>query len=151
MLILDTSVLSTFTYLGLLEQFRKLNLNYVITPDVLEEFSKKWAKTEIPSWINIDVPSNIIKPESLSISATDMSLISLAVEKRFVIATDDLALRKIANDRNIAVVGTLGLLKLLYNQKIIHTKEAYLNYLEKLRTDLYLSDELIEWAIKDID
>lgn len=41
------------------------------------QFSKEWVGTEIPSWINIDVLSSIIKPESLSIIATDMSLISL--------------------------------------------------------------------------
>jgi predicted nucleic acid-binding protein len=151
MLILDTIVLSTFTYLGLVEQLQQLDMNYVITPDVLEEFSKKWVKTEIPSWINIDVPTNIIKTESLSISTTDTSLISLAIEKKSMIATDDLALRKVAKNRGIAVVGTLGLLKLLYTQNIIHTKETYMNYLEKLRTDLYLSDDLVEWAIKDID
>jgi predicted nucleic acid-binding protein len=68
-----------------------------------------------------------------------------------MIATDDLALRKVAKKRDIKVVGTLGLLKLLYIQKIIHTTEAYLNYLEKLGTDLYLSDDLVEWAKKDID
>lgn len=151
MLILDTSVLSTFTYLGLLEELRQLNITYAITPDVLEEFSKKWVKTKIPSWINIDTPSDKIKIESLSISSTDTSLISLAIEKKSMIATDDLALRKIAKDRDIAVVGTLGLLKLLYTQNIIQTREIYLNYLEKLRTDLYLSDDLLEWAIKDID
>jgi len=151
MLILDTSVLSTFTYLGLLEELRQLNITYAITPDVLEEFSKKWVKTKIPSWINIDTPSDKIKIESLSMSTTDTSLISLAIEKKSMIATDDLALRKIAKDRDIAVVGTLGLLKLLYTQNIIQTREIYLNYLEKLRTDLYLSDDLLEWAIKDID
>jgi len=151
MLILDTSVLSTFTYLGLLEELRQLNITYAITPDVLEEFSKKWVKTKIPSWINIDTPSDKIKIESLSMSTTDTSLISLAIEKKSMIATDDLAPRKIAKDRDIAVVGTLGLLKLLYTQNIIQTREIYLNYLEKLRTDLYLSDDLLEWAIKDID
>ncbi|UCG00816.1 MAG: hypothetical protein JSW11_14500 [Candidatus Heimdallarchaeota archaeon] len=151
MLILDTSVLSTFTYLGLLEELRQLNMTYAITPDVLEEFSRKWVKTKIPSWINIDVPSDKIKTESLSISTTDTSLISLAIEKKSMIATDDLALRKVARDRDIAVVGTLGLLKLLYTQNIIQTRETYLKYLEKLRTDLYLSDDLLEWAIKDID
>ncbi len=151
MLILDTSVLSTFTYLGLLEQLQQLNLTYAITPDVLEEFSKKWVKTKIPYWINIDVPSHKIKTESLSISTTDTSLISLAIEKKSMIATDDLTLRKEANNRHIAVVGTLGLLKLLYTQNIIQTRESYLKCLEKLRTDLYLSDDLVEWAIKDID
>jgi len=151
MLILDTSVLSSFTYLRLLEQLRQLNLIYAITPDVLEEFSKKWVKTKIPSWIKIVVPSHKIKTESLSISTTDTSLISLAIEKKSMIATDDLALRKVAKNRDIAVVGTLGLLKLLYTQKIIQTRETYVKYLEKLRTDLYLSDNLVEWALKDID
>lgn len=151
MLVLDTSVLSTFTYLGLLEQLRQLNMIYAITPDVLEEFSKKWVKTKIPSWINIDVPSHKIKAESLSISTTDTSLISLAIEKKSMIATDDLALRKVAKNRDIAVVGTLGLLKLLYTKNIIQTRETYVKYLEKLRTDLYLSDDLVEWALKDID
>ena len=70
MLILDTSVLSSFTYLELLEQLRHLNLSYAITPDVLEEFSKKWIKTKIPSWINIEVPSHKAKTESLSMSTT---------------------------------------------------------------------------------
>ena len=151
MLILDTSVLSSFTYLELLEQLRHLNLSYAITPDVLEEFSKKWIKTKIPSWINIEVPSHKAKTESLSMSTTDMSLISLVIEKKSMMATDDLALRKVAKNKDILVIGTLGLLKLLYTQNIIQTRETYLEYLEKLRTDLYLSDDLVEWAKKDID
>ena len=114
MLILDTSVLSSFTYLELLEQLHQLNLTYAITPDVLEEFSKKWIKTNIPSWINLEVPSHKIKPESLSISTTDTSLISLAIEKKSTIATDDLVHRNIAKNRDILVIGSLGLLKLLY-------------------------------------
>lgn len=151
MLILDTSVLSSFTYLELLEQLHQLNLTYATTPDVIEEFSKKWIKTKIPSWINIEVPSHKTKTESLSISTTDISLISLAIEKNSMIATDDLALRKIAKKRGILVIGTLGLLKLLYTQKIIQTRDSYQEYLEKLQTDLYLSDDLVEWAKKDID
>lgn len=87
----------------------------------------------------------------MSISTTDTSLISLAIEKKLMIAKDDLALRKVAKNRDITVVGTLGLLKLLYTQNIIQTRETYLKYLEKLRTDLYLSDDLVEWATKDID
>ena len=151
MLILDTSVLSSFTYLELLEQLHQLNLTYATTPDVLEEFSKKWIKTKIPSWINIEVPSHITEIESLSISTTDMSLISLAIEKSSMIATDDLTLRKVAKKRDILIIGTLGILKLLYTQKIIQPRNTYLEYLEKLRTDLYLSDDLMEWANKDID
>ena len=75
-----------------------------------------------------DVTSDKIKTESLSISTTDTSLISLAIEKKSMFATDDLALRKVAKDSDIAVVGTLGLLKLLYTQNIIQTRETYLKY-----------------------
>ena len=68
-----------------------------------------------------------------------------------MIATDDLALRKVTTNRDIAVVGAFGLLKLLYTQNLVQTKETYPKYLEKLRTDLYLIKDLVEWAIKDID
>lgn len=51
-----------------------------------------------------------------------------------------------AKEMKVNVIGTLGLLKLLYQQRIINTEEEYIKYLRVLQDDLFLSDQLIEWA-----
>lgn len=70
--------------------------------------------------------------------------------KWHLLATDDKVLRREAEKRSIKVIGSLGLLKLLYLKRIIEKKDHYLSFLEKLQEDLYIQEELLEWAKKEI-
>jgi len=82
-----------------------------------------------------------------SLSTADLSLIRLALEHKLPIATDDKPLRQFAKNLEISIVGSLGLLKLLYQRKIIRTKEDYISFLESLQKDIFISDELMKWAL----
>lgn len=146
MLILDNSVLSALTNIGILDLLKKLNQEVFISPDVAQEYSKKWVTTNLPNWIKMVNPKISLNIDSLSLSNTDVTVIALATEKVATLASDDKVIRKMAKELKVNVIGTLGLLKLLYQQRIINTKEEYIKYLRVLQDDIFLSDELIEWA-----
>lgn len=148
MIILDNSVLSAFKRLKLLSKLKKLIASAIISKEVFNEYSNQWQK-RIPNWIKVKQPSEDIILESSppSLSTADLSLIRLALEYKLPIATDDKPLRKFAKNLEISIVGSLGLLKLLYQRKIIKTKEDYISFLESLQKDIFISDELMKWAL----
>jgi predicted nucleic acid-binding protein len=59
-------------------------------------------------------------------------MLSLAIENDALSAAYDKPLRKVAKRLKIRVIGSLGLLKLLYLKGHMDNKKAYLNLLEKL-------------------
>ena len=150
MIILDNSVLSAFRRLKLLSNLNKLISSAIISKEVFNGYSKQWQK-KIPNWIEIKQPSDdiILESSPVSLSIADLSLIRLALEHKIPIATDDKPLRQFAKNLGISIVGSLGLLKSLYQRKIIKTREEYLSFLESLQKDIYISDDLIKWAFED--
>ncbi len=150
MIILDNSVLSAFRRLKLLSNLKKLISLAIISKEVFNEYSNQWQK-KIPNWIKIKQPRGDILLESspVSLSIADLSLIRLALEHKIPIATDDKPLRQFAKNLGISIIGSLGLLKSLYQSKIIKTKEEYISFLESLQKDIYISDELMKWAFEE--
>ncbi len=150
MIILDNSVLSAFRRLKLLSNLNKLISSAIISKEVFNEYSKRWQK-KIPNWIKIKQPSDdiILESSPVSLSIVDLSLIRLALEHKIPIATDDKPLRQFAKNLGISIVGSLGLLKSLYQSKIIKTREEYLSFLESLQEDIFISDELMKWALEE--
>lgn len=148
--ILDNSVLSVFTRLNLLSQLKELLTSAMISKDVLDEYSEYWQK-RIPNWIKIMEPNERIKVQSspASLSSADLSLIKLSLEKKIPIASDDKPLRQFAKKLGISITGSLGLLKVLYQKRIIKTKEEYMTFLISLEKDIYISDELKKWALEE--
>ena len=152
MLILDNSVLSAFTRLKLMTHLRELFPTLVISDLILEEYSERW-QNDMPNWIKIikmeenfsfhDVP--------LSLSTNDLSVIQLGLNCNSPIASDDIPLRKYAKKHGLQVIGSLGLLKTLHKQKIIPRREKYIELVELLSQDVYISEELKKWAFKDED
>jgi len=65
------------------------------------------------------------------------------------IASDDRPLRKYAEKLGIKMTGSLVILKLLYKRKIIKSWEDYMAHLNSLQKDIYISDELMDWALKE--
>ncbi|MGV9200095.1 MAG: hypothetical protein ACOC44_14745 [Promethearchaeia archaeon] len=116
----------------------------------MNEYSLKWQK-KIPSWIKIIQSDEeiILKKIPSSLSPTDLTLIRLALEYKNPIASDDRPLREYAEKLGIQITGSLGLLKLLYKKKIIKTREEYMSHLNSLQKDVYISDELMDWALKE--
>lgn len=149
MIILDNSVLSAFKRLKLLSHLKELVSSAMISKEVLNEYTEQWQKT-IPNWIKILQPSKEIILEStpISLSSADLSLMRLALEFKIPIASDDKTLRLFAKNLGISITGSLGLLKSLYQNKIIKTREEYISYLDSLQKDIYISDELMKWALE---
>jgi len=150
MIILDNNVLSAFKCLELLPHLKELVSSAMISKEVLNEYTEQWQKT-IPNWIKILQPSKEIILEStpISLSSADLSLMRLALEFKIPIASDDKTLRQFAENLGISITGSLGLLKSLYQNKIIKTREEYIYYLDSLQKDIYISDELMKWALEE--
>jgi predicted nucleic acid-binding protein len=150
MIILDNSVLSAFKRLDLLSHLKELVSSAMISKEVLNEYTEQWQKT-IPNWIKILQPSKEIILEStpISLSSADLSLMRLALEFKITIASDDKTLRQFAENLGISITESLGLLKSLYQNKIIKTREEYIYYLDSLQKDIYISDELMKWALEE--
>ena len=85
----------------------------------------------------------------ISLSSADLSLIRLGLEFKIPIASDDKTLRQFAENLGISITGSLGLLKSLYQNKIIKTREEYISFLDSLQKDIYISDELMKWALEE--
>jgi len=150
MIILDNTVLSAFSRLKLLPSLKKLYPYVAISEEILNEYSLQWQQT-IPNWIRIlqSDKSISLKDSPLSLSSADLSIIRLALEHNITIASDDRPLRIYAEKRGISITGSFGLLKALYQKNIIKTREEYITYLNSLQEDVYISDELMKWALEE--
>ena len=146
MIIIDTSILSIFTHLGISEQLERLGIEFYSTPRTLDEYYRRWEHAKIPRWLKIKFPKQESRITNRTISRVDMSIINLAIEMKMIIGTDDLAVRKIAKSKKIETIGTVGLLKALYKRGIYNEKGEYLELIKKLQKDLYLSEELRRWT-----
>lgn len=126
MIILDNSVLSAFKRLKLLSHLEVLISSAVISKEVLDEYSEHWQK-KVPNWIKIMEPSDdiILESSPISLSSADLSLIRLAIEKKIPIASDDRPLHQFAKKLGISITGSLGLLKSLYQNRIIKRRVYY--------------------------
>ena len=80
---------------------------------------------------------------------TDLSLMRLSLKFKIPIASGDKSLRQFAKKLGISITGSLGLLKSLYQNKIIKTREEYISFLDSLQKDIYISEELMEWALEE--
>lgn len=91
----------------------------------------------------------ILKSPPVSLSSADLSIIKLGLEYKIPIASDDKTIRQFAKNLGISITGSLGLLKSLYQNKIIKRREEYMSFLDSLQKDIYISDELKKWASED--
>ena len=90
-----------------------------------------------------------LKDIPISLSSADLSIIRLALKLNKPIASDDRSIRNYSKKVGIPITGSLGLLKTLYKKNLFKTKDEYQYYLNKLQKDVYISDELMKWAIED--
>ena len=151
MIILDNSVLSAFKRLDLLSHLEKLLTSAIISKEILNEYSLEWQKN-IPNWIKIleSDKSIQLKDIPISLSPADLSIIRLALKLNKPIATDDKLIRRYSKKLKIPITGSLGLLKTLYQKNLFKSKEEYQSYLNKLQEDVYISDDLMKWAMEDL-
>lgn len=159
LVIADCSIISAFVDIGCLGKLnRLLALKHcrLIIPDlVLEEIRTKIRRSELRARLNFSVEkSKIIETERLrarflSLGDGEIAVISCALTRvnRFggtvLAGLDDHTARGVARKLNLRVIGTLGLLKLMFDSNLISKKEfaAYYKTLQKI--GFYLTNDLI--------
>ena len=149
MLVLDSTVLSSFIKLGLLEKLANLLSPLYITKEIFTEY-QTYGVQDIQQWVSVTDSKEDQELGKIpsSLSKADLSVIRLALENNYGLASDDRSLRKTAQQLGILVTGSLGLLKELFKSKIIESKSEYIDLLNQLQQDIYLSDELLRWALE---
>jgi len=149
MIIVDNSVLSAFKRLGVLNLLRQLFGDVIITPGVLDEFSRKWGREALPKWIRIGELDEIMlrEAEALRLGRGEAESIVLAQRLGCLLAVDDEKARSVAKGKGIPVIGSVGILRLAYEYCPIETRQELEELLTKLSEDLYLEEWLIKWAL----
>ncbi len=141
----DTSCFIVLDNIGELSLLKLLYGNILTTPDVANEFGKI-----LPDWVEIESPSDIKFQQmlELQIDKGEASAIALAVEiKDCTIILDDLKARSIAENLNLDITGTLGIIIKSKNKKIIASIKPYLQKLKD--TNFRLTPELELLALKE--
>ena len=113
----NTSCLLALSNIGFLDILHNIYGHILITNDVAEEFGE-----ELPSWIAVTPVKDIAKLELINaiLDPGEASSIALALEKSSpLLILDDGKARRLANNLNIKLTGTLGILVKAYKAKII--------------------------------
>lgn len=147
MIIADTSPLNYLILIDAAEVLPKIFQKVVIPKAVQSELLdigasekvQKWIQSA-PNWLEIEKVDKIDR--NINLGLGEVEVISLAVEiSADLILLDDKAARSSATQRNLQVIGTLGVLKLADEQKFIDFEIA-LKRLQK--TNFRASKVLLE-------
>ncbi|HEV7645524.1 MAG TPA: DUF3368 domain-containing protein [Pyrinomonadaceae bacterium] len=130
MIIADTSPLNYLILIDAVEILPKL-FQEIVIPDAVQqellapgatEKVRQWAD-KAPPWLKVRTVETI--DETIRLGRGEIEAISLTAElSADAILLDDKAARLAARKRNIKVIGTLGLLKLADENKLIDFKVA---------------------------
>jgi len=133
--------------IGLLPQLAdRIVLPFSVHGEMLDvrapEIVRTWAG-KLPDWIELRSSTPTVGGKGLSIA--DREAITLARDlKATLLLTDDRKARQCAAGIGVASIGTLGILEIAAERKLISLPDA----LQKLRaTSCFLAEELIEDAL----
>ncbi|MCY3414211.1 MAG: hypothetical protein INQ03_21380 [Candidatus Heimdallarchaeota archaeon] len=146
MIILDNSVLSAFTRLGLINSFELMFEEIIIPTSVKQEYSMRFH-TEIPKFIEVIYSQRSLTEFPPQLTEADVDVVELGISKNMLIASDDLTLRKFARSQGLRVTGSLGILRKMYLSYQITNTEEYRKLLYQLSEDVYMTENLIQWAL----
>ena len=145
-IISDTSCLIVLSNIGQLDLLNKLYAHVTITPEVFDEFSKKY-KEILPEWIDIKEAKNKEKVNELNtlLELGESSSIILASETpESLVIIDDKKAREYALDFGLNVIGTIGVIKQATDRNIIESKEkANELFIELKNKGFWIKDVLI--------
>jgi len=158
-LVVDCSIVSAFVDLGCLAKLNRLMMKKrfrLIMPDlVLEELSSKITRSELRKRVRFsETKSKVteidrLRTRFISLGDGELSVISCALirtdreSKNPLAWLDDRTARAVAKNFKLKVIGTVGLLKLMLDERIISKKELEA-YCKTLRNNgFYLTDRLI--------
>ncbi len=126
----DTSPINYLMLIGRIDLIRKLFGTVIIPTQVLWELShqrapdpvRRWS-LDLPEWVEVASAKNL--DASLNLGAGESEAISLAVERECsIIIMDDLEGRVAAQARGINPVGTLNILELAAETRLVDFEEA---------------------------
>ncbi len=126
----DTSPINYLMLIGRIDLIRKLFGTVIIPTQVLRELShprapdpvRRWS-LDLPEWVEVASAKNL--DASLNLGAGESEAISLAVERECsIIIMDDLEGRVAAQARGINPVGTLNILELAAETRLVDFEEA---------------------------
>ncbi|GAB2768961.1 hypothetical protein GCM10027275_09520 [Rhabdobacter roseus] len=144
-IISDTSCLISLDKIGQLDLLQKLFQHILTTRAVQVEFGK-----ELPNWIRIQEVQNTSKVQELEtiLDQGEASAIALALEtESSLLIIDEKKGRKVAQNLNISIIGTLRVVQMAKQKAIIDSTRPLIEALRE--AGFRLSPKILDILLKD--
>lgn len=134
----DTSSLIILNKINALDLLNKIYSNVIITNYIQLELNEA-----IPSWISVELTYNIDQSflKNFNLGLGETSIIINAIKNNGFLIIDDLKARKIATTLSLRYTGSIGILIIAKELKLIDSVKYYLEKIQE--TNFRLSDALI--------
>ncbi len=143
-IISDTACLIILNKIGSLNLLEKLFKTIIITEEVSKEFNDF-----LPIWIEVEQVKNRKQIEVLKLllDSGESSSIALCLEKKnCLLIIDERKGRKVAQDLDIPIIGTLGILLEAKNLGLVYSLRPLLE--EVLKTNFRISKQLLNVVLE---
>jgi len=134
----DKSSLIILNKINALDLLNKIYSNVIITNYIQLELNEA-----IPSWISVELTYNIDQSflKNFNLGLGETSIIINAIKNNGFLILDDLKARKIATTLSLRYTGSIGILIIAKELKLIDSVKYYLEKIQE--TNFRLSDALI--------
>lgn len=134
----DTSSLIILNKINALDLLNKIYSNVIITNYIQLELNEA-----IPSWISVELTYNIDQSflKNFNLGLGETSIIINAIKNNGFLIIDDLKARKIATTLSLRYTGSIGILIIAKELKLIDSVKYFLEKIQE--TNFRLSDALI--------
>jgi predicted nucleic acid-binding protein len=139
----DTSSLIILNKINALDLLNKIYSNVIITNYIQLELNEA-----IPSWISVELTYNIDQSflKNFNLGLGETSIIINAIKNNGFLIIDDLKARKIATTLSLSFTGSIGILIIAKELKLIDSVKYYLENIQE--TNFRLSDALINKVLE---
>ena len=139
----DTSCLIILNKINALDLLNKIYSNVIITNYIQLELNEA-----IPSWISVELTYNIDQSflKNFNLGLGETSIIINAIKNNGFLIIDDLKARKIATTLSLSFTGSIGILIIAKELKLIDSVKYYLEKIQE--TNFRLSDTLINKVLE---
>jgi predicted nucleic acid-binding protein len=139
----DTSALIILNKIDALDLLNKIYGNVIITNYIQLEL-----KEAIPSWISVELNYNIDQSflKNFNLGLGETSIIINAIKNNGFLIIDDLKARKIATKLRLRFTGSIGILIIAKELKLIDSVKYYLEKIQE--TNFRISDSLINKVLE---
>ena len=139
----DTSSIIILNKINALDLLNKIYSNVIITNYIQLELNEA-----IPSWISVELTYNIDQSflKNFNLGLGETSIIINAIKNNGFLIIDDLKARKIATTLNLSFTGSIGILIIAKELKLIDSVKYYLEKIQE--TNFRLSDALINKVLE---